>query len=117
MSHTHDHATLAGIDNFVAINATLSVDLFGQCVSDVLGGRQLSGVGGLVDFQRGALASRGGRPIVALTAATADGKTSRIVPRLDGTTVSIARADAGIIVTETASPIAVASTSTRGPRR
>ncbi len=100
VSHTHHHATLAAIDNFVAINATLAVDLNGQCVSDALNGRQVSGVGGLVDFQRGALASAGGRPIIALAATTPDGSVSRIVPRLDGTTVSIARADAGIVVTE-----------------
>jgi 4-hydroxybutyrate CoA-transferase len=100
VSYTHDIRVLAGLDNFVAINSVLAVDLSGQANAEVLGGRQVSGTGGLLDFVRGARLSKGGRSILALPS-TAGGKTSRIVPRLgDRDVVSCPRADADIVVTE-----------------
>ena len=60
VSYTHSAQTLATIDNFVAINSAIEVDLFGQANSEMANGRQVSGSGGLVDFIRGARLSRGG---------------------------------------------------------
>ena len=99
MSYTHDVRVIAQIDRFVAINAGLAVDLFGQANVEMLGGRQVSGTGGLMDFVRGARLSRGGRSILALPSTA--GGASRILPRLDEThMVSLPRADADIVVTE-----------------
>ncbi len=96
---THGAVALARIDRLVAINAALEVDLFGQVNAEFAGTEQISGVGGLVDFIRGARASRGGRPIVMLQAEGKDG-ASRIVPRLPAHAVTASRADAPIVVTE-----------------
>ena len=94
---THAHAVLAGIDNLVAINAALEIDLFGQINAEATAGAQISGTGGLVDFIRGARASVGGRAIVMLQA---EGRgASRISPRLESA-VTVARADVAIVVTE-----------------
>ena len=100
VSYTHDVRVIGQIDNFVAINSVLSVDLTGQANAEMLGGRQVSGTGGLLDFVRGARLSKGGRSILALPS-TAGGRSSRIVPRLGaGDVVSCPRADADIVVTE-----------------
>ncbi|MDE1184777.1 acetyl-CoA hydrolase/transferase C-terminal domain-containing protein [Paraburkholderia sp.] len=96
-SYTHDIDVLGRIDRFVAINSALEVDLTGQVNAESANGRYLGGVGGGVDFLRGAARSRGGVPIVALPATTRNG--SRIVSRLNGP-VSTPRSDAGVIVTE-----------------
>ena len=99
VSYTHDVRVMAQIDRFVAINAGLAVDLFGQANVEMLRGRQVSGTGGLLDFVRGARLSRGGRSILALP--STGGGASRILPRLDDThVVSLPRADADIVVTE-----------------
>ena len=101
VSHTHDLAAMAAIPRFVAINSVLSVDLTGQANAEMLDGRQVSGTGGLLDFVRGARASRGGRSILALPSTAAGGKLSRIVRRLgERDIVSCPRADADIVVTE-----------------
>ena len=97
-SFTHDIRTLAAIPRLVAVNSALEVDLFGQANAEFIDGRQVSGIGGLTDFLRGARLSEGGVPIVALNA-TAKGK-SRIVPRLAPNAVSVPRADMGVVVTE-----------------
>jgi 4-hydroxybutyrate CoA-transferase len=100
VSYTHDVRVIARVDNFVAINSVLSVDLSGQANAEMLDGRQVSGTGGLLDFVRGARLSKRGRSILALPS-TASGKTSRIVPRLgEADVVSCPRADADIVVTE-----------------
>lgn len=98
VSHTHDIRTLAAISRLVAVNSALEVDLFGQANAEFIGGRQVSGVGGLTDFLRGAGLSEGGVPIVALNA-TAKGR-SRIVPRLAPNAVSVPRSDMAVVVTE-----------------
>jgi 4-hydroxybutyrate CoA-transferase len=100
VSYTHDVRVISRIDNFVAINSVLSIDLTGQANAEMLGGRQVSGAGGLPDFVRGARLAKGGRAILALPS-TAGGKSSRIVPRLgECDAVSCPRADADIVVTE-----------------
>ncbi len=96
---THGAGVLGSIDNFVAINSALEVDLFGQCNAEVLGGRQVSGAGGFHDFLRGAGASKGGRGIVALPSAA--GEVSRIVPVLARPSIATGpRNDCDIVVTE-----------------
>jgi acyl-CoA hydrolase len=96
---THDARTLAGLERFVAINSALSVDLLGQVDGETVDGRQISGVGGLPDFVRGAALAAGGRAIIALPARRADG-ASRIVPMLPTGPVSLARHDADEVATE-----------------
>lgn len=101
VDYTHDVALLGRIDNFVAINGAVEVDLMGQLNSEMVGGKQISGTGGSVDFMRGALRSRGGRGIVAFTATAGGGKISRIVPAISGDAVVTAlRTDADHFVTE-----------------
>lgn len=99
VSHTHDRDVLRAIPRMTAINSALSVDLLGQVNGEYLGGRQLSGVGGLPDFLRGARQAPGGRGIIALSASTSRGG-SRIVPMLPSGPVSVARIDADCIVSE-----------------
>jgi len=88
-------------DNMVAINSALSVDLLGQVAADTLPGIQFSGVGGQVDFVRGATDSKGGRAIIALPSTAAKGSVSRIVASLDrGQAVTTSRYDVDYVVTE-----------------
>ena len=96
---THGIATLAVLPRFVAVNSAISVDLFGQVNAEWVDGRQVSGAGGLIDFMRGAWASEGGVPIIALPAATKGDTVSRVVPRLPDPP-SIGRADPVVVVTE-----------------
>jgi acyl-CoA hydrolase len=66
----------------VAINSALQIDLTGQVSADSLGHRIYSGIGGQVDFMRGAALSEGGKPIIALPSTACKGTTSRIAPEL-----------------------------------
>jgi acyl-CoA hydrolase len=100
VTHTHAAATLAAIPRFVAINSAIEVDLLGQVNAEFIGERQVSGLGGLIDFLRGASLSDGGRGIIALPATAKGGTVSRIVPRLAAGAVSIARSDVDFVVTE-----------------
>ncbi|MBS3945975.1 MAG: 4-hydroxybutyrate CoA-transferase, partial [Melioribacter sp.] len=85
----------------VAINSSIEVDLTGQVCSDSIGTIFYSGIGGQVDFVRGAAHSEGGKPIIALPAATKDLKFSRIVPTLKpGAGVVTSRGDVHWVVTE-----------------
>ena len=100
-SFTHGAGVLAGIDRLFSVASALEIDLFGQVNAEMAGGRQVSGHGGIADFARGALASRGGRSIVALPATAKRGGVSRIRPVLGPDSVcSIARGDVDIVVTE-----------------
>lgn len=91
-------------DNMVAINATLEVDLSGQCASEAIGTRQYSGAGGQMDFTEGAWRSKGGQAYLALysTYEDKDGVVhSRIQPTLSpGSMVTTTRNDVQYIVTE-----------------
>lgn len=101
VSETHDVRRIAAIDNFVAINAALEVDLFGQVNCDSLGGQLVAGVGGMPAFAAGARLSTDGRAVFALLSGAAGGKVSRIVPRLgSGALVGAPRHAADIVVTE-----------------
>ncbi len=88
-------------EKMVAINSAIEVDLTGQVCSDSIGTKFYSGIGGQVDFIRGAAHSVGGKPIIALPAATKDLKFSRIVPMLKpGAGVVTSRGDVHYVVTE-----------------
>ncbi len=100
VGETHNVRRLAAIDNFVAINSVLSVDLTGQANAETVGGRQVGGSGGLTDFVRAATLSRNGRSILALPSTAGGGKISRIVAGLERETASSARVDADYVVTE-----------------
>lgn len=100
VAQTHALPTLAAIDNFVAVNSVVEVDLFGQANAEFINGRQISGGGGLGDFLLGAAASKGGRPILALASTARDGTISRITPRLTAPCATLARTDVAIVVTE-----------------
>lgn len=99
IEYTHAAAVLASIDKLVAINTAVEVDLTGQVNCEVANGVYVGAVGGAIDFVRGARASRGGLPIIALPSRTAGRNLSTIVARLNGP-VSIARSDTAIVVTE-----------------
>jgi 4-hydroxybutyrate CoA-transferase len=101
VDYVNDPAVIAKNDNLVSINSALSVDLLGQVAADTLGPRQFSGVGGQVDFVRGAANSKGGRSIIALPATAAKGTLSRIAVTLDkGQAVTTGRYDIDYVVTE-----------------
>jgi acyl-CoA hydrolase len=99
--YTNDTARIRRHQGMTAINSALQVDLTGQVCADSIGHRIYSGVGGQMDFMRGAALSAGGKPIIALPS-TAKGRTlSRIVPQLkDGAGVVTSRAHVHYVVTE-----------------
>ncbi len=97
----NDPIRIARNRHMVAINSALSIDLTGQVNSDSIGTRFYSGIGGQVDFIRGAADSEGGRPIIALPSTAREGKVSRIVPVLaEGAGVVTSRGDVHHVVTE-----------------
>jgi acyl-CoA hydrolase len=100
--YTHDQAVLAAQHALVAVNSAIEVDLTGQANIEVAAGRYVGGTGGAADFLRGAARSAGGVPVLALPSTTGPSTAvaaSRIVARLNGP-AGLARADAGVIVTE-----------------
>ncbi|QLH74283.1 MAG: GNAT family N-acetyltransferase [Methanomassiliicoccales archaeon] len=100
-SYTNDPFVISRNDDMVAINTALSVDLTGQVCADQIGHKFFSGLGGQVDFLRGAARSRNGRPIIALPSTAKDGSVSRIVPHLEeGDSVTTPRGDVHYVVTE-----------------
>jgi acyl-CoA hydrolase/GNAT superfamily N-acetyltransferase len=99
--YTNDPFRVAQHDRMVAINSALQVDLTGQVCADSLGTYFYSGIGGQVDFIRGASRSEQGRPIIALPSTAAGGKVSRIAPILTpGAGVVTSRGDVHYVVTE-----------------
>jgi len=101
VDYVNDPTVIAKNDNLVSINSALSVDLLGQVAADTLGPKQFSGVGGQVDFVRGATNSKGGRSIIAIPATAAKGTLSRIAVTLDrGQAVTTGRYDVDYVVTE-----------------
>jgi acyl-CoA hydrolase len=100
-SYSNDPFLIARNDNMVAINSALQVDLTGQVCSDSIGTRFYSGIGGQVDFLRGASRSKGGKPIIAIASTAKDGAVSRIVPTLaPGAGVVTTRGLVRYVVTE-----------------
>lgn len=88
-------------NKMVAINSAIEVDLTGQVVADSIGYQFYSGIGGQVDFIRGAAISPGGKPIIALPSTAKNGKVSRIVPHIaQGSGVVTSRGHVHYVVTE-----------------
>ncbi len=98
---TNDPFQIARNDNMIAINSALAVDLSGQVAADTVRGKFFSGIGGQVDFIRGAARSRGGKPIIALPSTAKGGTVSRIeVVFEEGAGVVTSRGDIHYVVTE-----------------
>jgi acyl-CoA hydrolase len=98
---TNDPGLSGQNDNLVAINATLQIDLLGQCGSESLGYLPYSGTGGQADFVRAANRSNGGKAFIVLPSTAKEDSISRIVPVLSpGTHVSTSKNDINYVVTE-----------------
>src|SRR6185436_11328796 len=98
---TNDPRVIARNDGMVSVNSALAVDLTGQVASDTLLGKFFSGIGGQVDFVRGAAGSVGGRSIIALRSTAKQGTVSRIRTVFEeGAGVVTSRGDVRYVVTE-----------------
>lgn len=100
-SYVNDPYVIGQNRKMIAINSALEVDLTGQVCADSLGPKFYSGIGGQVDFIRGAKRSPGGKAIICLPSTAVEGGVSRIVPRLsEGAGVVTTRGDVDIVITE-----------------
>jgi len=98
---TNDPLIIARNERMIAINSALAVDLTGQVAADTIGGQFFSGIGGQVDFIRGAARSPGGKPVIALPSTARDGQVSRIQATFEaGAGVVTSRGDVHYVVTE-----------------
>ncbi len=101
VDYVNHPAVIAQNDNMVSINSCVQIDLMGQVAAESIGYKQISGVGGQVDFVRGAALSKNGRAIIAMPSTAAKGTVSRIVALLDeGAAVTTSRNDVDYVVTE-----------------
>ena len=99
--YVNDPFNIARNENMVSINSAIQVDLTGQVCADSIGPLLYSGVGGQVDFIRGAARSKGGKPIIAFLSTAKQDTISRIVPLLNhGAGVVTSRNDVHYVVTE-----------------
>jgi 4-hydroxybutyrate CoA-transferase len=102
-SYTNDPYVIGKNDNFVSVNATLGIDLLGQCTSEAIGTRPYSGIGGQSDFVRGARLSRNGRSFIVCHSTYNDGRDRRSRIKLfnqNGAAVSVSRHDIMYFATE-----------------
>jgi 4-hydroxybutyrate CoA-transferase len=101
VDYTNDTAVIRRFRRMVAVNSAIEVDLSGQVVADSIGRRLYSGVGGQMDFIRGAALAEDGRALIALPSTAAGGSASRIVASLhEGAGVVTTRAHVRTVVTE-----------------
>lgn len=101
VDYVNDPKVIAQNDNVISINSCLQVDLLGQVNSDTINGRPYSGIGGQVDFIRGARGSKGGKSFLTLPSTAVKGEVSRIVFHLGvGSPVTTTRHDVDYVVTE-----------------
>jgi 4-hydroxybutyrate CoA-transferase len=101
VDYTNDPFIIGQHDKLISINSALQVDMMGQVNAEMIGRNQFSGIGGQVDFVRGASRSKGGKSIIALPSTASGGKVSRIAVELGrGAAVSTSRNDVHYIVTE-----------------
>jgi 4-hydroxybutyrate CoA-transferase len=99
--YTNDTHVIRGFRRMTAINSAISIDLTGQVCADSIGWHMFSGVGGQMDFMRGAALAPEGRAIIALPSTAADGRVSRIVPFLaEGSGVVTTRSHVRTVITE-----------------
>jgi len=100
IAYVNDTAIIRQNPKVTAINSAIEIDFTGQVCADSIGTRMFSGVGGQMDFMRGAALSKGGKPIIAITSTTLKG-VSKIVPSLKpGAGVVTTRAHARYVATE-----------------
>ena len=100
IAYVNDTAIIRQNPKVTAINSAIEIDITGQVCADSIGFRMFSGVGGQMDFMRGAALSKGGKPIIAITSTTLKG-VSKIVPSLKlGAGVVTTRAHARYVATE-----------------
>ena len=100
-SYVLNPANICQQKNMVAMNSAIEVDLLGQVNSEMIGGKEFSGVGGQVDFLRGAMMAEGGKSILCLPSTAAKGTKSRIVAQFaPGTVITASRYDVMYVVTE-----------------
>jgi len=101
VTYVNDPCVIMQNHKMVSINSCIQVDFMGQVVSETIGLKQFSGVGGQVDYVRGAAMAKDGKSIIAIPSTASKGKVSRIVPFLDkGAAVTTSRNDVHYIVTE-----------------
>ncbi len=99
--YTNDPFVIAKNEQMISINAAIQVDLTGQVCADSIGEYFYSGIGGQVDFVRGAARSKGGKPVIVIPSTAKGGTVSRIVPFLDqGAGVVTSRGDVHYVATE-----------------
>jgi 4-hydroxybutyrate CoA-transferase len=101
VDYTNDTAVIRQLRRMTAINSAIEIDLTGQVCADSIGHRMYSGIGGQMDFVRGAALAEDGRAIIALTSMALGGTRSRIVPTLqEGAGVVTSRGHVQTVVTE-----------------
>lgn len=100
IDYVNNPQTIARNPKVVAINSAVEIDLTGQVCADSIGHRIISGVGGQMDFMRGAALSPGGKPVIALTSTTKDGKSKIVSSLALGAGVVTTRGHVHYVVTE-----------------
>jgi acyl-CoA hydrolase len=101
VSYTNDPGNIARNNGLISVNATIEVDLTGQCCSESMGHLQFSGTGGQADFARGAFNSPGGKSFIAFYSTARGGEVSRVVPMLaPGAAVTTPRQEVHYLVSE-----------------
>ncbi len=101
VDYVNHPAVIMQNDNLVSINSCIQVDFMGQVVSESIGLAQFSGVGGQVDYVRGASMAKNGKSIIAMPSTASGGKVSRITPFVtEGSAVTTSRNDVHYVVTE-----------------
>lgn len=101
IDYTNNPGVIAQHHHFAAVNSALGIDLTGQATVESVGKAFYNGIGGIVDFMRGAILSAHGKAILALSSTTEDGRCSRIVPFIgEGAGITLNRGDIHYVVTE-----------------
>lgn len=101
IDYTHNISVLSRINGLVSITSGIQVDLSGQLNAEMRGQTLMNGLGGQLDFIRGAAASPGGKAVITFPSTAKKGEVSRIIPKLEaGITVTVGRADIDYVVTE-----------------
>lgn len=105
VEYVNDIARISQIDNFISINGTVDIDLYGQVSAESSGSRHISGAGGQQDFVMGAYLSKGGKSFICCSSTVKDKKTGKIQSRirptlLEGSVVTCTRTNLHWFVTE-----------------